>query len=235
MARRVIVLADVAIGLAVLVMACSSADDSPADESPSVAASAPESKTSVEIYTLQQDVPMTLNVTTTSLKATGYLQKEFTCEGSNASPHVIWSEAPDGTRSFAVVVDDVDAEEGAFAHWLLGGLPADATELAAGASGSSGLPVGSVEGVNGYDASGWRGPCPPPRVIGESTLTGDGTAAVGTGLVSSRYVVSVYALDTQLSLDSTAAMADVLRAIDGRILAGGSFETKYLSSITIRK
>ncbi len=227
----------VVAGLAAIVIGCASSDGSAEDgaSAPAAPASAPEGQAVDEIYTLQQEVPMTLFVTTTSLKRTGYLQKEFTCEGSNASPHVAWSGAPDGTQSVAVVVDDVEAEEGAFAHWLVWGLSADTTELEAGASGSSGLPAGSIEGVNGYESTGWRGPCPPPRIIGESTLTGDATAAVGTGLVSHTYVVSVYALDNQPTLDSASELAAVLRAIDGHILAGGSFETKYLSSITIRK
>ena len=154
---------------------------------------------------------------------------------SNASPYLGWEGAPEGTQSYAIVAEDVDAEEGEFAHWLIWGIPADLTELSAGASGSGGLPPGSVEGVNGFESTGWRGPCPPPRVIGSTSVSaGVNRVTPSTGIRSHLYLISVYALDTQLELDSSAEMPDLLRAIDGHILAGGTLETKYISSVTIR-
>ena len=145
------------------------------------------------------------------------------------------------SKSIAVVVDDIDAEEGALAHWVLWGLPADIVELDSGASGSDSLPVGAVEGTHGYGGPGWRGPCPPPRVINASVVgpkTGPGGANVfgpNTGITSPVYKINVYALDTEISAAPGADREEVVREIDGHVTAGGSLSTKYLSSIVIRR
>ncbi len=238
---RIVVAVGIVMGLVSLVLACNSADDAETAESPAAApapaeASAPAEEPSIlEVYTLQQDIPLTVSVTTTSLKPTGFFTKDFTCEGTDDSPFLKWTGAPDGTQSYAVVALDVDAQGGAFAHWLLWGVPPDVTELAAGASGSIEMPGGSVEGVNGFKSTGWNGPCPPPRVIGSANQALTYIQAQSTGVRSNLYLISVYALDNQPDLDTSSAMNDVLRAIDGHILAGGELETRYISSVTIRK
>ncbi|WP_322098855.1 YbhB/YbcL family Raf kinase inhibitor-like protein [Microvirga roseola] len=53
--------------------------------------------------------------------------------GENASPPLSWSGAPEGTRSFAVVVDDPDAPgDKPFTHWVAYNIPADTTSLREG-------------------------------------------------------------------------------------------------------
>ena len=187
-------------------------------------------------YQLQQEFPLTIQVTSTSIKPTGFLLKDFTCEGANSSPQLAWTEVPSNTKSIVVVAEDVDAQEGAFAHWLMWGVPSGVGGLAAGASGSTDLPPGTVEGVNGFTSVGWRGPCPPPRVIGfGGSSMGQTASNVNSGVISHLYVLSVYALDTEVSLDASATRNDVLQDIDGHIIAGGVVETKYLSATIIRK
>ena len=187
-------------------------------------------------YQLQQQFPLAIQVTSTSIKHTGYLLKDFTCEGDNLSPQLTWTGVPSETQSIAVVVDDIDAEEGALAHWVLWSLPADTVELEGGASGSESLPAGAVEGTNGYGGSGWRGPCPPPRRIFRHRTGVQGTVGTdNTGVLSPVYQMNIYALDTKISAAPDANREDILRQIDGHIVAGGSVSTKYLSSIVIRE
>lgn len=211
--------------LAVVLFAACSA---PSDDEPEAGA---EQEVVVAAFQIQQQVPLTLQVNTSSLKETGYLLKDFTCEGADSSPQLTWTEVPPSTQSIAIVTEDLDAEEGVFAHWLMWGLPPDTMELVGGLSKSSDIPTGSVEGTNGYGITGWKGPCPPPRII----MFGGSQTAQNTGTATHRYVLSVYALDTQVSLRSNAIRDEVLRALDGHILAGGNLELKYLSSQIIRK
>ena len=200
-----------------------------------------ESKASLQsvkvAYQLQQEFPMTIQVTSTSIKHTGYLQKDFTCEGGELSPQLTWMGVPAETRSIAVVVDDIDAEEGALAHWLLWGVPPDVTNLESGISGSGNLPAGALEGTNGYGGTGWKGPCPPPRHIYRHArgISGSLGGGINSGTTSHIYQINIYALDIGISAPPGSTRDEVLRQIDGHVLAGGSFSTKYLSSIVIRE
>src|ERR1700736_4616928 len=52
-----------------------------------------------------------------------------TCDGKNISPAFRWKNAPEGTGSFALIVDDPDAPQKTWVHWLLFNIPATETKL----------------------------------------------------------------------------------------------------------
>lgn len=84
----------------------------------------------------------------------------FGCEGGNTSPHLAWSGAPEGTKSFAVTAYDPDAPTGSgWWHWNVVNIPVATTELPSGISGS--LAGGPVELTNDYGVAGFGGACPP--------------------------------------------------------------------------
>jgi Raf kinase inhibitor-like YbhB/YbcL family protein len=88
----------------------------------------------------------------------------FGCSGKNLSPALHWSGAPAGTKSFALMVYDPDAPTGSgWWHWIVYNIPPSATDLAtgAGASGSTLLPAGAVQGRTDFGTTGYGGPCPP--------------------------------------------------------------------------
>ncbi len=114
---------------------------------------------------------MTFTVTSNSFKDGDYLPKDFIlsadfgfgCAGGNKSPHLKWTGAPAGTKSFAITCFDPDAPTGSgFWHWLIVNIAADVNELAEGAGNSGGkLPVGALQTRNDLGVPGYIGPCPP--------------------------------------------------------------------------
>jgi len=90
----------------------------------------------------------------------------FGCKGKNLSPELHWSGAPDGTKSFALMVHDPDAPTGSvFWHWVVYDIPADTDHLPSEAGDPKqprGLPKGALQGRTDFGTVGYGGPCPPP-------------------------------------------------------------------------
>jgi Raf kinase inhibitor-like YbhB/YbcL family protein len=143
---------------------------------------------------------MAFVVKSASFAAGGEIPTQHTCEGADQSPPLVWNGAPSGTRCFALIVDDPDAPVGTWVHWVLYDLPGDATELPATLPATGTLANGARQGVNDFRKIGYGGPCPPPGK-------------------PHRYVFKLYALDAPTSLKPGASKAELLRAIEGHVLA----------------
>ncbi|TFG06491.1 MAG: YbhB/YbcL family Raf kinase inhibitor-like protein [Promethearchaeota archaeon] len=57
------------------------------------------------------------------------LDKKFTCDGEDFSPHLRWSNPPEGTKSFALTFSRVDPEQGEINHWNVYNIPAELNEI----------------------------------------------------------------------------------------------------------
>ena len=115
---------------------------------------------------------MTFAVRSNSFKDGDYLPNThilsaefgFGCQGNNQSPHLAWSDAPAGTKSFAVTCLDPDAPTGSgFWHWLVVNIPANVTELEldAGNPKAGKVPQGALQTRTDFGTPGYGGPCPP--------------------------------------------------------------------------
>jgi len=82
----------------------------------------------------------------------------YSCYGTNRSPALSWSGAPEGTRSFALILDDPDAPFGHWNHWLLYDIPASLEGLDEAFDPDQ----AGVSGTNDFGQPGYGGPCPPP-------------------------------------------------------------------------
>src|SRR5690606_15607112 len=107
----------------------------------------------------------TMKLTSTAFQHQQPIPVEYTCEGDEVSPPLSWSDPPEGTRSFAIIVDDPDAPDPAapkrvFVHWVLYNIPADVRSIPKGAA-TSGLPGTTKQGKNDRGQTTWVGPCPP--------------------------------------------------------------------------
>lgn len=109
-------------------------------------------------------------LTSTDVAAGKMIPNQFTfnamgCTGQNMSPELQWTDAPAGTKSFAVTVYDPDAPTGSgWWHWVVYNIPPTTMSLPSGAGDASKglLPAGAVQGNTDFGAPGYGGPCPPP-------------------------------------------------------------------------
>jgi len=151
---------------------------------------------------------MTLKLTSPAFAEGEPIPAQHTCDGEDASPALKWSGAPEGTKSFALICDDPDAPVGTWVHWVLYGLPATVAELPAKVSATETLANGAKQGVNDFTRVGYGGPCPPPGP-------------------AHRYFFKLYALDAEPSLKARATKNDLVRAMQGHILAEGQLMGTY--------
>jgi len=144
---------------------------------------------------------MALQIASNAFVHEGEIPRRFTCDGTDISPELSWSDVPDGSKSLVLIVDDPDAPDPAapqmtWVHWVLFNLPAGSSGLGEAVSE---LPAGTGEGLNDWKRTGYGGPCPP---IGRH-----------------RYFHKLYALDTRLELAGTPTKTDVEAAMQGHVLA----------------
>ena len=153
---------------------------------------------------------MDLQLSSLAFEAGALIPVENTCRGSDISPELIWGEPPAGTKSFALIMDDPDAPAGTFVHGVIFNIPAPARGLPGSLPRDAKLSDGTMQGRMGGRDLGYHGPCPPS----------------GTH----RYFFKLYALDTELKLDSSATKADVERAMKGHVLAEAALMGRYARS-----
>ena len=118
------------------------------------------------LVTAFSQLTWSLEISSKQLQDHGFMSKSqefigFGCQGENRSPDLQWSEAPEGTKSFAVTVYDPDAPTGSgWWHWQVYNLPLSVKHLKAGIV-SEELPKGAAQGKNDYGAKEFGGACPP--------------------------------------------------------------------------
>ena len=128
----------------------------------------------------------------------GSIPDRFTCRGEETSPPLNWLDSPEGTKSFAIVMEDVDTPIGTITHWILYNIPFDKSELAESILQEEIFPDGMVQGRNGMRKNRYMGPCPP---FGKH-----------------RYYFNIFALDTVLDPNPKVNKKKLLRQIEGHIL-----------------
>lgn len=150
---------------------------------------------------------MDIKVKSSAFEDGGLIPKKYTCDGTNISPPLEWESRPTGCEAFALICDDPDAPMGTWVHWVVYNIPARINRLSEDIPASKILDSGIIQGTNDFRKIGYGGPCPPG----------------GTH----RYYFKIYALDTAVKLESGATKSQLLRAMEGHILAQGQLMGRY--------
>jgi len=141
----------------------------------------------------------TLSLKSPAFKNNGAIPSKYTCDGANINPEINISDIPEETQTLALVVDDPDAPKGTFDHWIIWNIPVKDKIEENTAPGK--------QGKNSNDEKKYSGPCPSKN--------------------THHYHFRVYALDIELQLDENSDKNNLLKALDGHILATGELIGTY--------
>jgi Raf kinase inhibitor-like YbhB/YbcL family protein len=135
--------------------------------------------------------------------------KYTTLSPTPISPELQWTNVPDGTVSFALILDDQDNSlqktTNMTLHWMIFNIPGTARGLPEAVPDVAQLPDGSIQAMlTGSRTTparpGYKGMGAPPQGPYH------------------HYVYWLFALDAKLSLDSNASRTEVYNAMNGHIL-----------------
>jgi len=153
--------------------------------------------TSILLFINGATLASQFTLTSQAFSSGGKIPQNFTCDGQNISPPMAWTKGPDATKSYALIMTDYDAIYSLrkyMQHWSIYNIPATTLTLAVASPGLT-------TGLNSYNLTGYRGPCPPR----------------GT---THRYSFQLYALDVKhLALTNTSpTVSELMQAMDGHLL-----------------
>ena len=163
---------------------------------------------------------MSLTLTIPSFKNQERIPERHSRDGGNVSPTIEWRDAPAGTKSYALMVEDPDAPKRTFHHWAVYNIPPDVHRLAEGA-GSGGRADSMRTATNDFGNARYDGPQPP------------------RGHGAHHYHFELFALEvTDLGLPARPRARDVLAAARRHAMAFaetiGTFERNPSPAATAR-
>lgn len=135
-----------------------------------------------------------MKITSPAFQNDEVIPPKYTCDRENVNPELIFSDIPENTKSLALILHDPDAAKpGGWTHWAIVNMEPSTTGIAENSKPSSGIEVMTDFGKTEYE-----GPCPPNG--------------------QHRYIFYLYALDFELSLDSSTTKKEIEGLIQGHIL-----------------
>lgn len=161
------------------------------------------------IITNDKQERMSLVLSSPAFADDASIPQKYTCDGENVSPEFRISNAPEGTQSFVLLMDDPDIPVSVkktrgiqnFDHWVVYNIPGDTTSIPEGGTQTM------TTGMNTRGTNGYTGPCPPDR--------------------EHRYFFRLYALRGILSFAKTPTLAEVEEAAVGMMLAKAELTGRY--------
>ncbi len=143
-----------------------------------------------------------LSIYSSAFENGSFIPEIYTCDGDNINPPLEVLGISGDAVSLLLIMDDPDAPIGTFTHWVVWNIDPEMqiTENS----------IPGIEGANGVNKVSYTGPCPPS----------------GTH----RYFFKMYALDTDLDIESGSERGLVEDAMEGHVIAYGELIGVYSRS-----
>lgn len=150
---------------------------------------------------------MEIEIESRDFKEGEIIPADFTCDGKNVSPQLSWTCSVEGIKTYVLIVEDPDAPSGNFTHWIVYNIPAKINSLMQNSTPTKNVTDEILMGTNDFGRIGYGGPCPPSGIH--------------------RYFFRIYGLDTAVHMDSGATKREILKQIEGHIIARGELMGRY--------
>ncbi|MBI2786029.1 MAG: YbhB/YbcL family Raf kinase inhibitor-like protein [Legionella longbeachae] len=144
-----------------------------------------------------------LTIESPAFKKNSMIPAQYTCDGKDESPPLTWRNIPKNTQSLTLIIEDPDAPDEAWNHWILFNIAPTMNKLDAG----SPVPPGAANAKNSWGGLDYRGPCPS---IGAHS-----------------YHFKLYALDKELTLGDNTTRDLVQNAMTGHVIASAELVGLY--------
>lgn len=139
-----------------------------------------------------------MKLSSPAFKQNGKIPSKYTCQGLDISPPLEITDIPQEAKSLALIMDDPDVPERIrkdkmWVHWVAFNIDPKTQSI------KEGIPTLGTLGQNTGGMNRYMGPCPPDK--------------------EHRYFFKVYALDKMLTLKEGITKEQLLKAMEGHILA----------------
>jgi hypothetical protein len=140
-----------------------------------------------------------LKITSTAFNIEGMIPLQYTCDGININPPLDIEHIPEEAKCLVLIVDDPDAPNGTWVHWVVWNIPVT--------HHLKENEVHGTEGINDFKQDRYGGPCPPSG--------------------KHRYFFKVYALSALLDLPIHTNKVQLEKAMSEHIIAFGELIGLY--------
>ena len=156
----------------------------------------PKSAAIISIQNNQQQVTTStsMQITSAAFLVGQNIPVKYSCDGQGVNPPLEFSNVPAQAASLALIVHDPDAPNGNWVHWLMWNILPSVNNIP-----ENSVPQGATQGQASSGQNIYSGPCPPNGIH--------------------RYIFTLYALDQKLTIPSYSTDADLIKAMNGHILA----------------
>lgn len=143
-----------------------------------------------------------MRITSTAFEDDQMIPEIYTCDGDNFNPPLELIDIPEGTKSLALIMDDPDAPNGTFTHWLMWNIPTETRVI-----DENDWLDGAEQGLNDGGDLGYMGPCPPEGVH--------------------HYHIKVFALKNTLNLSGEVKREQLDREINENVIESAQLVGLY--------
>ncbi len=157
------------------------------------------------IYAEEKPKPAKLELVSSAFGPNEDIPLKYTCQGGDMNPPLEIKNIPPKTKTLALTVQDLDAPEGVWVHWVVYNIPPNKNVIAENT-------IPAYEALNDFGKYHYGGPCPADDK-------------------PHRYVFRAYAINDILVIDEGMTIKDLEKAISGRTIAKSELTGIYRKPI----